>query len=312
VNNFDLEKKTDTTDEWIRTRTGMFERHYADESEASSDMAFKAADRCIYGSNTTRHKDIQMIIVATISPDHPFPSTACIVQKKLKLHDIPAFDVAAGCSGFIYALDVARQYVENGLYDNILVIGVELLTRLINWEDRGTNILFGDGAGATIVKRAVGNTISQLIDCKITADASEWELLIQTAGGSRYPATHETVSKNMHTIYMEGNKIFKRAVTAMANISVDLLKKHNYNVKDVDWIIPHQANLRIIEAVAEKLKVPMDKVIVTVDRYANTSSATIPLAMTDAVNENKIRRGDVVLFTAFGAGLTYGSALLRW
>jgi 3-oxoacyl-[acyl-carrier-protein] synthase-3 len=312
VNNFDLERKTDTTDEWIRTRTGMFERRFSDESEAASDLAFKAADAAIYNSNSTRHKDIDMIIVATVTPDHPFPATACIVQKKLGLKDIPAFDIAAGCTGFIYALEVAKQFIENGTYANIMVIGVEILSKVINWQDRGTCVLFGDGAGAAIVKRAVGNCISQIIDCKITSDPSDWDLLVQKAGGSRIPASHQSVSENLHTVYMEGNKIFVRAVRAMASISAELMKKHNYSLRDVDWVIPHQANMRIIEAVAEKLKIPMDKVIVTIDRYANTSASTIPLAMNDAIKEHKIKRGDIVLLTAFGAGLTYGSTLLRY
>ena len=312
VNNFDLERKTDTTDEWIRTRTGMFERHFAADTEAASDLAYKAADAAIYNSNATRHKDIEMIIVATISGDYAFPATACVVQKKLGLKEIPAFDIGAGCSGFVYGLDVAKQYIENGVCSNILVIGVEVLSRVINWQDRGTCVLFGDGAGAAIVKRAENNTISQIIDSKITADASDWELLLQQAGGSRMPASHETVNANLHTISMEGNKIFKRAVTSMANISSELLKKHNYQLKDIDWIIPHQANSRIIEAVAEKLKTPMDKVIVTVDKYANTSASSIPLALNFAIKERRVKRGDIVLLTAFGAGLTYGSTLIRF
>jgi 3-oxoacyl-[acyl-carrier-protein] synthase-3 len=290
----------------------MWERHFADDKEAASDLAYKAAERAIYASNTTRHKDIDMIIVGTISPDHPFPATACIVMQKLGLKDIPAFDISAGCTGFIYALDMAKLYIESGVASNVLVIGVEILSRLINWEDRGTCVLFGDGAGAAIVKRNVGQHISQIIDSKITADASDWELLVQRAGGSRVPASRDSVSTNQHTIYMEGNKIFKRAVNAMSSISAELMKKHGYSLKDIDWVIPHQANLRIIEAVADKLKLGMDKVIVTIDKYANTSASTIPLAMTDAVKENRIKRGDVVLLTAFGAGLTYGSTLLRY
>ena len=312
VNNFDLEKKVDTTDEWIRVRTGMFERRFTSETEAASDLAFKAAENAIYASNTTRVKDIEMIIVTTISGDHAFPATACIIQKKLGLKDIPAFDVSAGCSGFIYGLDIAKLYIESGLVGTILVVGVEILTKLINWDDRGTAVLFGDGAGAAIVKRVEGNGISEIIDSKITSDASEWELLFQKAGGSRFPASKETVENNWHTIYMEGNKIFKHAVKAMCNVSMDVLKRNNLSLKDVDWIIPHQANNRIIEAVAERFNAPMSKVIVTIDRFANTSSASVPMAMTEAVKEGKIRRGDVVILTAFGAGLTFGATLLRY
>jgi len=311
VNNFDLEKKVDTTDEWIRVRTGMFERRFAADNESASDLSFKAAENAIRGSNTTRTKDIEMIIIGTISGDHAFPSTACIVQKRLGLKDIPCFDISAGCTGFIYGLDLAKLYIEAGTYSTILVIGVELLSRLLNWEDRGTCVLFGDGAGAAIVKRA-DNSISQIIDSKIGSDASEWELLLQKAGGSRYPASKETVEKNWHTIQMEGNKIFKRAVNSMYSVSMDVLKRNNYSLKDVDWIIPHQANNRIIEAVAEKFNANMSKVIVTIERFANTSSASVPMAMTEAIKENKIKRGDIVLLTAFGAGLTYGTTLLRY
>lgn len=312
VNNFDLEKMVDTSDEWIKTRTGMFERHFADSHEAASDLALKAAEQAIYTSKTTRLKDIQMIIVGTISGDYPFPSTACILMQKLGLKDIPAFDVSAGCTGFIYAADLAKTYIESGVYDTILVVGVEILSRLINWNDRGTCILFGDGAGAAIIKRAEKTEISKIIDSKISADASEWELLIQKGGGSRYPASEATVKENWHTVYMEGNKVFKHAVRSMYNISVDVLKRNDLDVKDIDWVVSHQANLRIIDALAEKFKLPKSKVIVTIDKYANTSSSTIPMALTDSINSGKIRRGDIVLITAFGAGLTYGTNVFRY
>ncbi|MCB5250279.1 MAG: beta-ketoacyl-ACP synthase III [Candidatus Cloacimonadales bacterium] len=312
VNNYDLEKKVDTSDEWIRTRTGMFERRFSAPHEAASDLAFHAAEQAIYSSKTTRLKDIQMIIVGTISGDHPFPATACILQKRLGLKDIPAFDISAGCTGFIYAVDIARRYIESGAYNNILVVGVEILTRSINWDDRGTCILFGDGAGAAILKRAEKNELSRIIDSKITADASEWELLMHKAGGSRYPASLETVRENAHTIYMEGNKIFKHAVKSMYSVSADLLKLNNLDVKDLDWIVSHQANLRIIDALADKFKAPKSKVIVTIEKYANTSSSSIPLAVTDAIKEGKIKKGDIVLLTAFGAGLTYGTVIFRY
>jgi 3-oxoacyl-[acyl-carrier-protein] synthase-3 len=311
VNNFDLERKLETTDEWIKTRTGMFERRFSDSSEAASDFAFKAAENAIYNSNTTRKSDIEMIIVATISGDHAFPSTACIIQNKLGIKDIPAFDMGAGCTGFVYALDIAKQYIENGIVSTILVVGVEILSKLINWEDRGTAVLFGDGAGAAIVKRSE-NSVSEIIDSKITADPTDWELLVQQAGGSRTPASQNSIDKNLHTIYMEGNKIFPRAVKSMSNITADVLKKHNMSVKDVDWVIPHQANMRIIESVADRLKVSMDKVIVTIDKYANTSASTIPIAFSESGKDGKIRRGDIVVLTAFGAGLTFGSTLLRY
>ncbi len=311
LNNFDLEKIVDTTDEWIRTRTGMFERHIASESEAASDLAFQAATNCIESSNV-KYKDIDQIIVATISGDHPFPSTACILQKKLGLKNIPAFDVSAGCTGFVYAIDIARQYVENGIAQNILVVGVEILTKITNWKDRNTCVLFGDGAGATIVSRAEASDISRIIDTKIDADGSQGEYLIQQAGGSRMPASHESVDKNLHTVYMEGNRIFKNAIKSMFASSDELLRRNNLSVSDVDWIIPHQANLRIIEGLAEKMKVSLSKVIINIEKYGNTSSATIPLATDEAIRNKKIRRGDIILLTSFGAGLTWGSILARY
>ncbi len=311
LNNFDLEKIVDTTDEWIRTRTGMFERHIASESEAASDLAFQAATSCIESSHV-KYKDIDQIIVATISGDHPFPSTACILQKKLGLKNIPAFDISAGCTGFIYAIDVARQYVENGIAQNVLVVGVEILTKITNWKDRNTCVLFGDGAGATIISRAEASEISRIIDTKIDADGSQGEYLIQEAGGSRMPASHESVDKNLHTVFMEGNRIFKNAIKSMFASSDELLRRNNLSVSDVDWVIPHQANLRIIEGLADKMKVPMSKIIVNIEKFGNTSSATIPLATDEAIRNKKIRRGDIILLTSFGAGLTWGSILARY
>ena len=311
LNNFDLEKIVDTTDEWILTRTGMFKRHIASESEAASDLAFQAATNCIESSNV-KYKDIDQIFVVTISGDHPYPSTACILQKKLGLKNIPAFDVSAGCTGFVYAIDIARQYVENGIAQNILVVGVEILTKITNWKDRNTCVLFGDGAGATIVSRAEASDISRIIDTKIDADGSQGEFLIQQAGGSRMPASHESVDKNLHTVFMEGNRIFKNAIKSMFASSDELLRRNNLSVSDVDWIIPHQANLRIIEGLAEKMKVSMSKVIVNIEKYGNTSSATIPLAADEAIRNKKIRRGDIILLTSFGAGLTWGSILARY
>lgn len=311
LNNFDLEKIVETTDEWIRTRTGMFERHIASESEAASDLAFQAATNCIESSQV-KYKDIDQIIVATISGDHPFPSTACILQKRLGLKNIPAFDVSAGCTGFVYAIDIARQYVENGIAQHVLVVGVEILTKITNWKDRNTCVLFGDGAGATIISRAGASEISRIIDTKIDADGSQGEYLIQQAGGSRMPASHESVDKNLHTVYMEGNRIFKNAIKSMFASSDELLRRNNLSVADIDWVIPHQANLRIIEGLADKMKVPMNKIIVNIEKYGNTSSATIPLATDEAIRNKKIRRGDIILLTSFGAGLTWGSILARY
>jgi len=311
VNNFDLEKIVETSDEWIRTRTGMFERHYCSPEEAASDIAIIAATNAIEASRV-KYREIDLIIAGTVTGDHPFPSTACVVQKKLGLKNIPAFDISAGCTGFVYALDMAKTYVQNGSAQNVLVIGVDVLTKITNWTDRNTCVLFGDGAGAAIVSRARKNDISQIIDSLIFADGSQGELLYQAAGGSRMPASHETVDQNLHTVYMEGNRIYKNAIRSMFASTDELLKRNKLEAVDVDWVIPHQANLRIIEGLADKLHVPMSKVIVNIEKYGNTSSATIPLAMDEAIRAKKIRRGDIILLTSFGAGLTWGSLLARY
>ncbi|MCB5251477.1 MAG: beta-ketoacyl-ACP synthase III [Candidatus Cloacimonadaceae bacterium] len=311
LTNQDLEKIVDTTDEWIRTRTGMVERRMASKEEAASDLAYQAALNAIEASKV-KYKEIDMIIVATISGDHAFPSTSCILQHKLGLKNVPAFDLSAGCTGFIYACDVANQYVRNGQARNILVVGVEILTKITNWTDRNTCVLFGDAAGAAVISRAEPTDISKIIDTKIDADGSMGDYLIQMAGGSRLPASAETVEANQHTLTMEGNRVFKSAIKSMYASSDELLKRNNLSSADVDWVIPHQANLRIIEALADKMKVPLSKVIINIQKYGNTSSATVPLAIDEAIRKKKIRRGDILLLTSFGAGLTWGSILARY
>ena len=310
VNNFDLEKIVDTTDEWIRTRTGMFERHHASSDQASSDMAYEAAAKALDAAGI-RAKDLGMIIVATVSGDHAFPSTACILQKRFGVKGFPAFDVSAGCTGWIYAANIAKQYIENDIAEHILVVGVELLSKLINWDDRSTNVLFGDGAGATVISRSEPKDISRFIDSELSADGSHYDLLMQPAGGSRTPASKESVEKNLHTVYMEGNKIFKHAVKSMYHVCDLVLKRNHLDVKSIDWLITHQANLRIIEALGKKLKIDQEKVIVNIEKYANTSSATIPIALDECIRNSKIRHGDIVLMASFGAGLTSGSLLMR-
>lgn len=310
VNNYDLEKMVNTTDEWIRTRTGMFERHFVSDDQAASDLAYEATLHALEAANI-RAKDLGMIIVATISNDHAFPSTACILQKKLGVKDFPAFDISAGCTGWIYAANIAKQFIENGVAEHILIIGVEILSQLINWKDRGTCVLFGDGAGATVISRAESKDISRFIDSEISADGTHYNLLIQPAGGSRMPASKETVEKNLHTVYMEGNKIFKLAVRSMHDVCETVLKRNHMDVKSIDWLITHQANLRIIESLGKKMKIDHEKVIVNIEKYANTSSATIPIAMDESIRSGKIRHGDIILAASFGAGLTSGSLLFR-
>ncbi|MCD4828139.1 MAG: ketoacyl-ACP synthase III [Candidatus Cloacimonetes bacterium] len=311
VNNFDLEKMVDTSDEWIRTRTGMFERHFVADDEAASDLATHAAHKALEAAKL-RVRDIDLIIVGSVTSDHAFPSTACIVQKNLGAKSCMAFDVSAGCSGFLYASDIARQFIENGSVEHALVIGVEVLSRFTNWEDRGTCVLFGDGSGAAMISRAKSTDIGRIIDTHMEADGTYGNLLIQPAGGSRLPATDETVREHKHTVHMEGNRIFKLAVKSMYNQCETVLKRNNWDVKSIDWLISHQANLRIIESLGNKLKIDPKKVIINIEKYANTSAASIPIALDEAVRAGKIRRGDVVLMTAFGAGLTSGAMLIRF
>ena len=311
LNNFDLEKIVDTSDEWIRTRTGMFERRVAADDEANSDLAYNAAINALEAAKL-KAKNIDMIIVGNVTGDHPFPSTACILMKKLGIKNIPAFDLSAGCTGWIYAMNVAKQYIETGVHENILVVGVEILTRVTNYADRNTCILFGDGAGAVIVSRATSKNISRFIDSEISADGTHYDLLIQTAGGSKMKASQESVEKNLHTVYMEGNKIFKLAVKSMYAACDTVLKRNNMDIHSVDWLVTHQANMRIIEALGKRMKVDKEKVIVNIEKYANTSAATIPIALDEAVRANKVRKGDIVLMASFGAGLTSGSLLIRY
>lgn len=310
LTNFDLEKMVDTSDEWIRTRTGMVERRIASEDQAASDLAYQASLKA-FEMAKIKPKDLDMIIIGTISGDHPFPSTSCILQKKLGLKNIPAFDISAGCSGWIYGTNIAKQYIENGIVKNVLVIGVEILTRITNWNDRNTCILFGDGAGATIISRAEPKDISRFIDTEITADGTHYDLLVQTAGGSKMPASKESVEKNLHTLYMEGNKIFKLAVKSMQTACELLLHRNKMDIKNIDWLITHQANMRIIQALGKRLKIDPNNVIVNIEKYGNTSAATIPIALDEAIRDGKIRHGDLILMASFGAGLTYGSLLVR-
>ncbi len=312
LTNHDLERMVDTNDEWIRTRTGMQERRVAAEGETTSDLAAKAGQQAIEAAGL-RAKDIEMVIVCTVTGDHAFPSTSCLVQKKLGIKNTAtAFDVSAGCTGFIYGANIAQQFIENGTKKHILVIGAETLTRILNWNDRGTCVLFGDGAGAAVFSRAENIDIAKVIDSEVSADGNFGELLIQPAGGSKMPASQETVQQNLHTVHMEGNKIFKLAVKSMYHLCDVVLKRNKMDVESIDWLIPHQANLRIIQALGKKLKIQNKKVIVNIEKYANTSAATVPIALDEAIKLKNIRRGDVVLMTAFGAGLTSGALLFRY
>jgi len=311
LTNFDLEKIVDTTDEWIRKRTGMVQRHIADENTAASDLAYEAAKNALQYANM-EPKELDMIVISTVTSDYSFPSTACLLQEKLGCRDIPAFDVSAGCTGFIYGITIAKQFIETGYYNNILVIGVEILTKITNWKDRGTCVLFGDGAGAAILTRATKSDSSFIIDTYLGANGKVAELLIRKGGGSRNPISKKVIEQDMPFLEMEGNKIFRLAVKAMGDSAEIILKKNNLTGNDLDWLIPHQANLRIIYATAHRIKLPKEKVIINIQKYGNTSSASIPIALDEAIREGKIKRGDLVMLDAFGAGLTWGSVLFRY
>ncbi len=305
MHNKEFEKLVDTSDEWIRERTGIKRRHIAADDETTSDMGLAAARKAIQAADISV-SDIDLIILATTTPDKVFPSTACIVQRRLDLHTIPAFDVHAACSGFIYGLDIANRFIQTGGASNVLVIGSETYSRIIDWTDRGTCVLFGDGAGAIVLSAAEEPGV---MSTHIHADGAFEESLHVPAGIS---SGYDTVRAEGAFIHMKGHEVFKKAVGTLGSMARETLSMNNVDKHDISWLIPHQANLRIIAAAAKKLDLPMDRVVVTVDEHANTSSASIPLALDTAVRDGRIKRGELLLFEAFGAGFTWGSALVRY
>lgn len=309
LTNFDLEKMVDTSDEWIRTRTGIRERRIADENTATSDLAYEAAKKALAEAQLDP-ADLDLIIVATVTPDMLFPSTACLLQDRLGARKAAAFDLEAACSGFIYGLATGAQFIESGMYDNVLVIGAETLSKIVDWTDRSTCILLGDGAGAAVLQPSEDDR--GLMAFHLGADGGGGDLLKMPAGGSRMPATVETVQDRLHYVKMSGREVFKFAVKVMGEAAQTVLEKCQLSFDDVDYYVPHQANYRIIEASARRFGIPMERVLVTIDRYGNTSSASIPVALDEAVSEGKIKPGDLVLLVAFGGGLTWGAAAMTW
>ncbi len=305
LTNHDLEKMMDTSDDWIQERTGIKRRHIAADGEATSDLALAAANQALDMAGIGAD-DINLIIIATTTPDKVFPGVACIVQRRLGTRGCGAFDIQAACSGFVYGVDLADRYIRTGAAKNVLVIGAETLSRLTNWEDRTTAVLFGDGAGAVVLQEADEPGI---LSTHIHADG-QYEDLLQVPQGisSGYDATRAGEA----FIQMNGNAVFRRAVATLDSIARETLEKNNIDKHDLDWFVPHQANMRIISAAAKKLDMPMERVIVTVDEHANTSAASIPLALDVAVRDGRIKRGELLLFEAFGAGFTWGSTLLRF
>lgn len=309
LTNFDLEKIVDTTDEWITTRTGIKERKIASENEATSDLAVKAAQMALEDAKINP-SELDLIIVASVTHDMWFPATACIVQDKIGAKNAAAFDLEAGCSGFIYGMIVGSQFISSGSYKKVLVIGSDTLSKITDWKDRNTCILFGDGAGAAVLEPAKPGY--GLLSFCLGAEGKGGELLKLEAGGSRLPATKETVEKGLHYLQMSGNDVFKFAVKIMEEASLSALEKAGIKPEQVDLFIPHQANIRIIEAASRRLKLPSEKVFVNVDKYGNTSCASVPLALHEAVKSKRITPGSLIVLVAFGAGLTWASAVIRW
>lgn len=311
LTNQDLEKMVDTNDQWIRERTGIVERRIAAEGEFTSDLAVKAAQKALEAASI-KPSDLDAILVATITGDQVMPSTACVVQKKLGAKGIMALDISAACSGFVYGMSIADQFIRSGMYRNILVIGAEELHTIVNYKDRETCILFGDGAGAAIVSRADTTESSQIFSSHLHADGEISDLFVLLTGGSAMPLTQEVLDNNMQFVKMKGREIFKHAVRTMSESCEEALQANNMTADEVAWVIPHQANSRIIEAVAKHFGIPLERVLNEIQDMGNTSAATIPIALDRAVRDGRIKRGQAILLTAFGAGITSGSMLLRY
>ncbi|MHA6531921.1 beta-ketoacyl-ACP synthase III [Paenibacillus sp. BAC0078] len=309
LTNSDLEKIVETNDEWIVTRTGIRERHIAAPHEATSDLAYEAALKAL-DSAGMKAEDLDLIIVATVTPDSTFPSTACILQDKLGAKGAAAFDLSAACSGFVYSLATATGFIQNGMYNNALVIGADTLSRITDYSDRNTCVLFGDGAGAVIIGEVPEGRGFQSFD--LGAEGSGGSLLKMEAGGSRLPASHQTVEDKKHFIYMNGREVFKFAVRVMGTATERVLTKAGLGKENIDLFVPHQANIRIIQSAMQRLELPPEKCVINVDKYANTSAASIPLALVEAAEEGRMKEGDTVLMVGFGGGLTWGASVLIW
>jgi len=308
LTNADIEKIVETTDEWIRTRTGILERRIAAKDQTTSDLALPAAQEALKDAGLTP-QDLDLIIVATCSPDMIFPSASCCLQAKLGA-TCGAFDLAAACSGFAYALSVAEGFVKSGIHKNVLVVGAETITRFVNWKDRSTCVLFGDGAGAAVVARSRDG--HGILASHLGADGTQSEILQIPAGGSKIPPSAESVANGLHFIRMAGPELFKIAVKTMEQAVLKVLEQEKLQVKDINCLIPHQANDRILQAVADRLKIAPEKVFINVHRYGNMSSASTVVALYEAVKSGAIKKGDYVVLVAFGGGLTWGASLIKW
>ena len=299
----------DTSDEWITERTGIKERRIAHENQSASDLACEASKEALNDAGL-KAEDLDLIIVATMSGDMPFPSTACILQKKLGAHHAVGFDINAACSGFLYGLHVADGFIKAGLHKRILLVGTEVLSKFTDWKDRNTCVLFGDGAGAVIVETTEED--KGIMSTHINSDGTMWELLYLPGGGSRYPSSPESIQNRLHYIKMKGNEVFKHAVRTLGELIVKTLEENNLNSSQLSLLIPHQANTRIIQATADRSGIPMDKVIMNLDKVGNTSAASIPIALDESVKSGRVKDGDYILMSAFGGGFTWASALIKW
>ncbi len=310
VTNFDMEKIVETSDEWIRTRTGISERRFAEGNETNSSLSIQAAQMALKNAGVTADQ-IDLIIVATITPDMVFPATACIVQDKIGATKAAAFNLEAACSGFLYGLAVADRFVASGMHKYVLVIGTEVMSKIVDFKDRNTCVLFGDGSGAVVVGPSEDNDRG-LLGFDLGSDGSGGKYLYVPAGGTEKPATHETVEAREHFIKMEGKEVFKFAVRVMENASLRAIENSGVSFEDIDFLVPHQANERIILAAAKRLQLPMEKVQVNLDKYGNMSAASIPVALHEAVIQGKLKEGDHVIMVGFGGGLTWGACVMKW
>jgi 3-oxoacyl-[acyl-carrier-protein] synthase III len=308
VDNHDLEQWLDTSDEWITSRTGMKRRHWSSDSEATSDLALAAARNALANAGL-QAQDIDAFIVCTVYPDYLFPATACIVASKLGAQDKPAFDMEIACSGFIYGLTVASSLIRAGVYKRVMLIGAETLSKLVDRDDRGTAVLFGDGAGAVVLEASHEDSF---LASELGADGSRPELLTVVAGGSRLPMTHAAIDRKADRIHMEGREVFKFAVTKMIEATDRALEKAQLSKSDVDVLIPHQANKRIIDAAMKYLEIPPERCVVNIEEYGNTSAASIPIALSEAVRDGKISTNDIIVFVGFGGGLSWGAVVWKW
>ena len=309
MTNHDLEKIVDTSDEWIRSRTGIAKRHIVSEDEASSDISTRIALSLLKEKNILAD-EIDLIIVGTVTPDHYTPSTAALVQKNIGATNAWGFDLSAACSGFLYGLETGANFIKSGKYEKIMVIGVDTMTSILDFQDRDTCVIFGDGGGGVILEPTMKE--SGIIDSILHMDGSGGDYLIVPGGGSRIPATIKSVNERKHYIKQDGKTVYKYAVKGMADVSEKILSKNNLSGDDIALFIPQQANKRIIDAAAERCGITEDKVFINIDKYGNTTAGTIPIALNEAVNENRIKDGDLILLAAFGAGFTWGSILIRW